>query len=204
MTYPLSFLADYLRSGMSRPTMVRRDEMSGSGDGQCWAAQLAPPFWEFDLSLSARYASMARAADARIWALGVNSPFLFVDPGYDGAVYGDPGAAVVLSSIGGARDVIGLSGLPSGYVVTPGDRLSIAHSSGRYYLGAVAVGATANASGAAVGVQITPAVHFGVTTGLAVEMRNPVMRATVVSYDAFQAVPGFIGQAATLKIQQKI
>ncbi|ABN75746.1 hypothetical protein [Cereibacter sphaeroides] len=195
--YPLSFLSSKLRIDSIVFTPRRNDEMSGSGDGRFWIAQLARPLWQVEVSLSARTAAEAREIDAKMHALDGMGAFLFADPSYS-PVDGNPGTAITVGSIGAARKQIGLSGLAGGFTPSAGDRLSI-RSGGRTYFGSIADGGSAL-------VSIWPALPRWVVAGQAVEMVRPVISVMVPpgGYAPFRVRPDFIGREASISMLQKV
>lgn len=205
-TYPLSFLSDHLRAGEITLSIVRNDELSGAGTGQFWAAELAPPLWSFSFPLAARRVEAARAIDARVWSLGVNRPFLFADPSYSGPAAGAPGAAATVTAISADRTRIALAGLPPGFTLTFGDRLSIVLANGRIYFGTFAGEITAGSDGASGLVEVFPAVPMALAIGAAVTLAQPVCRVIIPpdGYTAFTALPGQVSHGATLQLLQKV
>lgn len=201
--YPASFLSDLLDPASVVFDMQRNDELSGSGDGQTWQAQLAPPLWSVTVALNPTDHDHARALESRVRALrGAANTFLFADPGYRGPQAGNPGGAVTLTAIAGARNVLTLGGLPVGFEVAPGDRISIAWGRDRHYLGEVHAGATAGAGGTAV-ITVEPSLPFGVAPGLAVEMMKPVARMMLAGFTPFTIYSGYAG-GASVKMLQKL
>ncbi|MCB5412345.1 hypothetical protein [Pseudogemmobacter faecipullorum] len=139
--YPLAFLSDVLRAGDVSFDMRRNDEMSGSGSGQFWAAELAPPLWQVTMSLAARRPEQAREIDAKIRALGIGrQTLLFTDPTYAPASRIDPGGSASIGSISADRTRISLAGLLPDYVATIGDRISVSLGAGRYWTAELAEG----------------------------------------------------------------
>lgn len=205
--YPLASLADVLRADDCQFYLRRNDEMSGSGDGRFWTAELARPLWEVTLSLAARTPADARAIDAKVFTLnGSSQSFLFAEPTYAPAGGGVPGSGVTIDAIASDGLAIALAGLPAGYVVTAGDRFSVAWGTGRQYLGMFAETATADGSGDTAQIAITPWLPIGIATTAAVEMTTPVLRAFVPpgGYRSFGTRSGgLVSQGASLTMVQR-
>ncbi|WP_273687370.1 hypothetical protein [Ketogulonicigenium vulgare] len=206
--YALGFLSDRLRANQVQLSIARFDERSGSGDGRIWAAQLAPPLWQLNLSLAARSAEDARALDARLHALdGSRGTFLWRDPTYrpaGGFVHGLE--AVQITAISDDRTAISLSGLPVGYEIYAGDRIGISFGEGRQYFATFAEDAIAGASGAVRPVGVFPYLPFGVNVGAAVELVAPVLKVIILpgGYTGFTQMPGGYGQGASLSLIQRV
>ena len=102
--------------------------------------------------------------------------------GYAGLVRAGGGAfdgTATLFAIGEALDTVTLSGLPAGFVLTPGDFMSWAFGGTRQALHAVVVGGVANGSGI-VSVTLEPTIIPGVETGATVALLNPWCKASLV------------------------
>ena len=202
---PLGQLSVYLEAAEVSFDIQRNDELSGTGDGRYWMAELAPPLWTVTLALRARGLGAARALDARLRALAGLGTFLFADPAYGGPAAGAPGAAVQLTAIGSGRVEIGMSGLPAGFALTAGDRLSIVQGTVRYF-GEICGDAVASASGVAAAVRVYPPLPFSVLSGAAVELAKPVLQVFVPpgGHRPASFQPGGIGRGSTLSLLQKI
>jgi hypothetical protein len=206
-----AFLSDLLRIKTGRLYPMRRDELSELGSGAIWGKELAPVLWGGQFVVNASSLADARLFDARFAALGAARSFAFSDPTYDGPVF-DPGGAVVdastvtLASIAGDRQSISLAGLPAGYVITTGDRLSVEYGATQFWMGQMAEGATANGSGATGLMAVEPAVHLGVSAGAVVRLKRPIVRMRLAKdgWPGFDAQPGFVAGTVTLKIVQRI
>lgn len=211
LPYPLSFLTDVLRAMSGRMDIQRRDEMSGIGDGRVWSAELAAPIWTGSYAMTAARPPDARAIDAKFRALGVNRPLLFADPGYDGPA-GDPGGVIVgsnvvtLTLISTDRTAIRLGGLPSGYALAPGDRLSVAWGTDRYWLAETVEPAVASGLGETPTFSVHPYVPAGISAGATVEIVRPICKMIVRpgGYTAFESLPGYIASGARVDMVQKV
>lgn len=203
--YPLEFLSEHIR-GTEIPLALRRfDEASGSGDGRVWGARLAAPLWTATLPLVARSWAEARAVDAKILALdGMSKSFLWADPVYLPAAGGTAGSGVTVAAVSEDRTALALSGLPAGYAVSIGDRLSISHGSGRVWFATFSEAAVSDASGNLGALAVYPYLPLGVAAGAAVEMDRPYLKAAVEDYTGFTAKPGKYSQGASLSLLQKV
>ncbi|SOC13722.1 hypothetical protein SAMN05877809_1074 [Rhodobacter sp. JA431] len=203
--YPLEDLSAKLRAGPIALTLRRFDETSGTARGQVWSSQLAPPLWTATVPLVTRLAPEARAVDAKIHALsGMAKSFLWADPSYHPASGGVPGGAVTVAGVSADRTAIALQGLPPGYPVAVGDRLSVAHGADRIWFASFVEEGAADASGTLAPLAVYPYVPFGVGPGAAVEMAVPHLKMMVESYTPFTVAPGRLARSASLTLLQKV
>lgn len=204
--YALDFLAKCLLGDRIPLELRRFDEMSGSGDGRFWGAQMATPLWGASYALTAHDAAHAREINAKVYALdGVSKPFLWADPYYKGPASGVTAGLnnVTISSIRSDRGGISLQGLPAGFRLSAGDYLSITHTGGRVYFGTFAEGWTATEAGTISNRDLRPYLPFGVGAGSRVELVRPYFRAVVAEFVPFANVKGRWGDSASITILQK-
>lgn len=207
--YPLDQFSDHLRANAVTFSLERRDEHSGSGDGRVWSVQLSPPLWTAEVSLANRSAQLARDLEALIDGLdGSRGTFLFADPTYPGPASGSAGLGdVSIAGIRSDRGAVGLTGLPAGFVLTRGDRLSIEFASGRVYFGRFIEGGTASQAGNLGQREIRPYLPQGISAGINVELAEPRMKASIRpgGFTPFEyGLPeGLIARGASISIMQK-
>lgn len=204
--YALSFLADCL-GGPSVPLQLQRfDEMSGSGDGRFWAAQMAPPLWAASYGLYAKRVAHAREINAKVYGLdGLSKPFLWAPPYYPGPASGVTAglSAITVSGIRGDRGAIALAGLPASFILSAGDYLSITFSTNRVYFGQFVEGGTASTGGTLGQREMRPYLPQGVSAGASVELLRPYFKAMVTEFQPFTPSRGKWGQNASISILQK-
>lgn len=205
--YEVSFLAQCL-AGETIPLGLRRfDEMSGSGDGRMWGLQVATPLWGASYGLYSKHGAKAREINAKIYGLdGMSKTMLWADPYYKGPASGQVAGlgAVTVSGIRADRGGIGLSGLPEGFTLTPGDYFSIQYGTGRVYFGTFGEGGTAGAAGnISAAREIRPYLPFGVSVGATVELVRPYFKAMVTDFTPFANFRGRWGESASITIMQK-
>jgi hypothetical protein len=205
--YPLDFLSDLLVTKEAVTVSLQRyDETSGTGGGDIWRAQLAPPKWTVEMTfpaLSRHQVSRAREIDAKFRALGVNRAFLWADPTYVGPASGVTdvllATEVMVGSINSDRTSIAFSGLPAGYVMSAGDRLSIVYGASgarSYYMAELTEGVTANSDGDTSEVALYPYLPFGVSAGAEVEIIKPVCK-MILNDDGYTPFSYIRGEAPT-------
>lgn len=204
--YALDFLAKCLLGDRIPLELRRFDEVSGSGDGRFWSAQLATPLWGVSYALTAQNAAHAREINAKVYALdGMSKPFLWADPYYKGPASGARSGLdnVTIGSISTNRGSVSLQGLPAGFVLSAGDYLSIGHTGGRIYFGQFAEGGAANDSGVLSVRELRPYLPFGVGPGSRVELVQPRFRAMVAEFTTFANFKGRWGDSASITLIQK-
>jgi hypothetical protein len=186
ITYPytLPFFADLLKIDSVIWDIQRNDESSGTGDGRIWTAELAPPLWLATVNLSQIDADSAKQIAAKIRKLqGSRQQFFLYDPlsmypqsDKDGSML--TGRTVLLNSIATDRGTIGFSGLPSGYVLTVGDKFSYAYSSGptRYGFHEISETVVASGAGTTPSFGVFPNLPAGVATGAVITLIKPACK----------------------------
>lgn len=210
VTFPLSFLSQRLGLSSVAFDMQRNDELSGSGDGRYWTAQLARPLWKVTASLHVQNPATARSIDARIRGLdGSANAFLFQDPTYEpvfGATAELAASTVTLGSISGNRTQVSLAGLPPGYVLVPGDRFSIDWGTDRVYFAEFTEDATADASGATGLARVMPYPPLSLAVGAGVELVSPKIRVFIPpnGYTPFTRQAGAYSDGASLTMLQRV
>lgn len=186
MVQPLSYLSDAFEWLPWKWDVLRNDEMSGSGDGRYWTAELAPPLWKADVVSRRMSNTKAEELDAALrYLVATREPFLMANPVFcgpkadpTGAILG--AAAVTLSAIGAApRMSVSFAGLPAGYVLTRGDKISAAYGTDKTYFGEISATVTANSGGAAASVPVFPPIPLGLSAGAAVTLIKPACPVTI-------------------------
>lgn len=203
--YALDFLANCLMGPEIPLRLMRFDEKSGSGDGRSWSAQMAPPLWGASYALYAHDAAKAREINAKVYALdGMAKTLLWADPYYKGPASGATAGlgAVTASGIRADRGAIALAGLPSGFVLSAGDYLSIAYASGRHYFGQFAEGGTAS-GGTIAQRELRPYLPMGISNGARIELVRPAFKAKVEDFTPFASFRGRWGTNASITIKQQ-
>lgn len=151
---PLSEIFDHLPISTVEWTIQRQDELSITGAGEVFQANLADVLWSASVTLATGYHNELKQAAALIRSLsGASQSFLICDPTSlwpqadpKGVKLGT--ANVTVRTIGSSRAVLALSGLPAGYQLTVGDKLHILYgASGKYAFHEVSRTVLADASG---------------------------------------------------------
>ncbi len=215
ITFPLatSVLADKLKIKSVVFDIKRNDELSGSGDGRLWQAELAPPLWTAEVALRTDFNDAAKQIAAIIRKLnGSQEAFFLFDPiskypQYDptGSILG--ASTVTISSIISGRNSLALTGLPAGYRITVGDKMSIAYSSSptRYAFLEASETITANGSGVTGQIEVFPHVPVGISAAAAVTLKKPACKMILMpgSHNPGTAQMPFTENAGFQAIQRK-
>jgi hypothetical protein len=182
MTLALANLADLLRIESVVFDIRRNDELSGSGDGRLWQAELAPPLWTADIALQPAYHADAEDVATVLRSLnGSQEPFMLYSPTRR-FPRADPTGALLgaynplISSIAPDRRNIALKFLPAGYVLMRGDKLQIVFGERNQFLEIVDEVVTANGAGVTPSFRVFPHVRIGVGVDQAALLKNPACK----------------------------
>lgn len=184
MVKPLSYLSDKLCIETIVWDIQRNDELSGSGDGRVWQAELAPPLWNAEITVNPNYHQEVKELAASIRALrGSKEAFFLNDPlslfpasDKQGAI--TQGLTLTLSDINPDRNLINISGFPSGFKLTVGDKFQVTYATNpeRYAFIEISESKTANASGVATSVPIFPELPVGINIGHVLRFSKPACK----------------------------
>lgn len=179
--YPLSVLADQLPIDNITWDIRRNDEMSGSGDGSVWQAELSTPLWVATVALAVMSNDKAKQIAAKIRKLhGAQEVFRLYDtaslfPQLDplGAKLGN--STVTIESVPGHRASLSMIGLPANYGLLPGDKFSVTYGSNPTRVGffEISEAASAGSDGSTGLIGVFPHLPPGVGPGAAVRFINP-------------------------------
>ena len=197
----LNEFADGLRVRSQDWDLSENLRSTEDGGGRILTADVGPRLWEGSITVAPDTAAGQRAAQALAQVLRqAGASFLIndrkgkfpaADP--DGTMLG--AAAVTLSAPVAGSDTISMAGLPSGYVLTPGDYLSYAYGTAdeKVALHQVTVGGAAADDGTLT-IGVVSRVRPGVSDGAAVTLIGASCKAIMVP-GSFKA--GTIGLAST-------
>ncbi|OWV40383.1 hypothetical protein [Mameliella alba] len=167
--------------------------VSETGGGEVLAARMGTRLWSGEARIppaedqdqTLALIDLIRQPGAPFMVYDRRREFAQADP--DGAIQG---AAVcrVASVASNAREMT-LTDLPSGYVLTPGDHLSISYGSSpiRYFLARVVTGGTFVGAPAQVTVEVVPGIPEAVAADDVVRLIQPICKAVYVP-DSFSGV----------------
>jgi hypothetical protein len=190
LTFPLSLAAffDLLPIGAFRIAPQEAVELSETAGGEVLSADIGTSLWtgEIDLSL----VTHAEAGDVTPLLNRLRRPgatFLCADPTRpwprqdpNGTILG--AATPQILAVGASMLELSFSGLPSGYVLSRGDRVSFTYLSNptRYAHHELVAGAVANGSGQTGLIEVTPPIKPGAAAGAAVQLVWPRLKARLI------------------------
>lgn len=184
--YAIGSFADLIRMSSVRMRLADNQEIS-KGGGKIIVADMAAKFWEFDVTLINLEGAAMRQIHALITALdGAMNDFYLFDPRYefpvadpDGSLLGS--AAVQIATLNGNNKELTLKGLPSGYVLSPGDCLAFDFGSpSMRALHMIAAGGVANGAGVSSSIEVRPHILPGAAVNAAVTLVQASARVKIV------------------------
>lgn len=185
--YPVSYLSDKMKISGVTFDIQRNDELSTSGSGDTWQAELSPPLWIATVTIMNDYNNTVKQIAAKLRKLhGAQEQFLLVDP-LSKYPASDPTGAVISGSIitvdevGSDRQSIKFSGLPGLFKLTTGDKFTITYGSNPVIFSyhEISEDITTDALGAMEFVQIFPHLPTSVAEGFNVIMNKPPCKMSV-------------------------
>lgn len=164
---------------------------SETGDGDVITHQYGMRRWGGEIELDREMTADAARINAGIEVLGsAGASFLLPDLRHRGPRADPTGAALggaspALNAIDPGLQIIGLSGLPAGYVLSAGDYIGWTYGTApvRHALHRIANTRTAGPGGGLSGLIVTPAVRTGVQVGAAVQLIRPAVKAKLIEED---------------------
>lgn len=168
-------------------TLQQRQEFSRQAGGTPRVADVGPEFWQVKVGASKMSNARARAATAIYNQMrGSLGTFYFWDPraqypqsDLTGSILGSN--TVTIYELNSDNKRLRLTGLPIGYVITAGDKLSFDHGTPNHRcLHEFVAGATADGSGIIALTEVVPHIREGATTGLTVTLKRPTAEMMIV------------------------
>ena len=155
--------------------------------GEIIDADIGVRLWAGSVQLARSSARDAAALQAAISVLQQAGRSFLVYPRHAAFPRLDPkglvlgASAPIIHALPSARE-IQISGLPSGYVISPGDFLSFAYGASpvRQALHQVVVGATASAGGVTPALEVMPPIRAGAAIGAGVQLARPFCKAKII------------------------
>lgn len=175
---------DALRIADARFYDDEAQELNRLASGDVLRASLGATLWRGAITLAPAYHADAVAVEAALSMLKRGTPFMVYDsrkpgPRRDPDGWGLTGSTPVIASLEGNNVEMALSGMPPGYVLSPGDMLAFEYGSSptRYALHRLVSGATADVAGLTGDFEVTPPIRPGAATSAAVTLYKPACKA---------------------------
>lgn len=213
LTFPLSLAAfqDTLSISSFRMECVEPAQEAQLADGTVIRSSLGEALWRGSFELIIQTHAEAAAAEA-ILALAARpgASVLLYDPRRSAPIADPDGSTIsgstpTLDAVATDRREVDVADLPSGYVLSRGDLLSFTYGSSptRYALHRVVTGATADGTGLAADVEVTPAIRTGYSLGATITLVKPPMKAKIVGVTTGQGGP-VVTTGASLEFVQTL
>lgn len=195
LVFPLAIadFFDLLPIGRFRFELGEALEQNRTLGGTQLSADLGERLWQGEIALGKMTWDEVALVEPRLDVLreagrsfvlyDPRQPFPAADPG--GAILGS--AVVTIDTLEPDAAALTLTGLPIGYVLSPGDRMSFAYQTNgviRQAMHRVVVGTMADAFGRAGPIMVSPHIRDGVALGAAVALIRPSCRAVIVAGSA--------------------
>ena len=190
LSYPLSY-AQFLGALRVEEVTFRLShpqEHTRLGDGTVISASLGASLWTGTIRLA--QANHPRHAQMEALIALMDQPgatFLCHDPRYLGPASDPSGAilgsrTVTIHTVASNMRELRITGLPSGYVLTPGDMMAFQYGSNpiRYALHRIVVGGTVSSGGLTPMLELVPNLRSGAVAGLTVSLIRPACKARLL------------------------
>jgi hypothetical protein len=210
--YSLTDFADKLNVLSVVWDIQRNDELSGSGDGRVWQAELAPPLWIGTVALQRGGNDAMKQIAALMRKLHGSQEALFLYDPLSKYPQSDPAGALLgasnvqVNSVAADRANLSLKGLPAGYVLTLGDKMQITYGSSptRYAFLEVSETVTASEAGVTPLFGVFPHVPAGVGINANVGLLRPACKCIIMPGSHNPGTSGAMGtEGATFRVVQK-
>jgi hypothetical protein len=195
LSYPLSFdqFLGLLRVEEVTFRLSHPQEHTRLGDGTIISASLGAALWTGSIRLA--QANHPRHAQMEALIALMDQPgatFLCHDPRQIGPAFDPTGSilgsrTVTIHSVAANMRELRLTGLPSGYVLSPGDMLGFEYGSNpvRHALHRSVVGGTASSTGLTPMLEVVPNLRPGNVSGLTVSLIRPACKARLLPGPAY-------------------
>lgn len=185
--YSVTAFADVLRMSSVKMRLVGDQQLSGMSTGKIIVADLAPKYWDFEVTLINMENAYASQVQALIEALdeGMND-FELYDPrrAYPAADWGGArlgGATVQINALESNNKELTLKGLPNGYVLSPGDLLHFDFGTPtKRALHRIVVGGVVPSGGVSPTLEVRPHILPGAAANAAVTLIKPAARVKMI------------------------
>lgn len=201
VSFPLSLTQffDKLRVVSASLELPAAIDVSVTQGGEIFTASAGNALWRGALILARTPLSRSEEVSALLRLLARPGSSFMARPVARAYPYSDPdGSAaltsVVLDSVAGNNRDITLTGLPAGFVLSPGDYLSFDYGTSplRHAFHQLISGAVADATGLTPPFEVIPPIRAGAALGAAVTLQAPSFKAVIE--------PGSIAEGAYRRV----
>jgi hypothetical protein len=214
LTYPLSF-AQFLGALRVEEVTFRLShpqEHTRLGDGTVISASLGASLWTGTIRLA--QANHPRHAQMEALLALMDQPgasFLCHDPRYVGPASDPTGSVlgsrtVTIHTVASNMRELRITGLPSGYLLSPGDMLGFQYGSSpvRHALHRIVVGGTASGSGLSPLLEVVPNLRPGAVAGLVVSLVRTACKARLLPEPTYGSGRQAISRGASFDFIQTL
>ena len=191
LAYPLTRaqFMDILPISAQSLTLPEQMELNRTGSGEQLAADLGDRLWQGEITLGRLMRSeagrsevlidLSRQAGRSFLLYDTRRPAPLLDP--TGSILG--AATPTIDTLSGDPRELRVTGLPAGYVLSPGDYLSFTYGASpvRYALHRVVATTTASGLGLTPLFEVTPHIRSGAVIGAAVTLRKAHCKAVILA-----------------------
>ena len=177
-----------LRVASVRWTLSEPMEVNRLGDGSVIKSSLGAALWQGEATMAPGYHANLAEVEARLAKLHRPGEFfLAYDPRHNGPRM-DPGGTILgaatptIHTLDADNKRLRVQGLPAGYDLSAGDWIGWTYGSSptRYALHRLVTGATASGAGLTPLFEVAPHIRPGVSTGAAVVLIRPPVKAVLL------------------------
>lgn len=186
-TFPVTLSKFFDAIGIVTMTFDLSESMTGdeTNGGEIIGVSLGARLWSGSATVRIANHADADRFSAKINLLRQPAASFYASPIYREGPQSDPSGAGLsafspkLNSVANNNRDITISGLPAGFVLTQGDKLSFVYN-GRQAFHEIYKGGTANSSGVRSGIEVTPPIRGGYQEGSDIQLVSPQVRAKIV------------------------
>jgi len=214
LTYPLSF-AKFLGALRVEEVTFRLShpqEHTRLGDGTVISASLGASLWTGTIRLAQANHPRHAQMEALIGLMDQpGASFLCHDPRYIGPASDPTGSilgsqTITIHTVASNLRELRITGLPSGYVLSPGDMLAFQYGSSpiRHALHRIVVGGTASSTGLTPMLEVVPNLRAGAVAGLVVSLIRPACKARLLPEPTYGSGRQAISRGASFDFIQTL
>ena len=182
------------------------------GDGTVISASLGASLWTGTIRLA--QANHPRHAQMEALLALMDQPgatFLCHDPRYVGPASDPTGSVlgsrtVTIHTVASNMRELRITGLPSGYLLSPGDMLGFQYGSSpvRYALHRIVVGGTASSGGLTPLIEVIPNLRAGAVAGLTLSLIRPACKARLLPDPSYGSGRQALSRGASVEFIQTL